>query len=195
MAGSGRGWEEILGQLEKTGFPWDGASDIRNFYIDDLINDDVDIMRTADENCFMQALGTNSNNDSIAKAVTDVLAYVQRTWLAEELESGAYSGGAMATALRSSSCFGGGLALRDRFRAKDRHHAGSYADCPTGPAVWCGFAVLDAVGAKRPAAQPAGSAAGMQEFQQYFPQADPMQAFQQLMQTGQFSFQSALSES
>ena len=30
--------------------------------------------------------------------------------------------------------------------------------------------------------------AGMQEFRQYFPQADPMQAFQQLMQTGQFTY-------
>ena len=45
--------------LKKQAFPWEGASDIRNFYVDDLINDDVSIMRAADENCFIQALGTN----------------------------------------------------------------------------------------------------------------------------------------
>jgi len=49
----GRKWEQYAG---KEVFPWDGASDMRPFFIDDLINDDVDVMRTADKNCHMQTL-------------------------------------------------------------------------------------------------------------------------------------------
>src|SRR5271165_6147448 len=37
----GRKWAEVTG---KQPFPWDGAADSRVWYIDDVINDDVDIM-------------------------------------------------------------------------------------------------------------------------------------------------------
>ena len=79
----GRKWSANTG---KEVFPWEGASDIRPYIIDDLISDDVDIMRMADRNCHMQTVGTNSTFDQSAKATTAVLDWVNRTLLAEELE-------------------------------------------------------------------------------------------------------------
>lgn len=67
-------------------FPWEGASDIRPYFIDDLILDDVDIMRTADKNCHMQTLPSNSTYQEQAVATTAVLDWVNRNLMAEELE-------------------------------------------------------------------------------------------------------------
>jgi hypothetical protein len=72
--------------LNKEVFPWDGASDIRTFFIDDLICDDVDIMRVADKNCHMQTVPVNSTYQSLATSQTAVIDYVNRAWMAEELE-------------------------------------------------------------------------------------------------------------
>ncbi|HET9376410.1 MAG TPA: hypothetical protein VFO40_15660 [Chthoniobacterales bacterium] len=79
----GRKWEQYIG---KEVFPWDGASDMRPFFIDDLVNDDVDIMRTADKNCHMQTVPVNSTYAQQATAQTSVLDFVARGWMAEELE-------------------------------------------------------------------------------------------------------------
>ena len=173
--------------LKKQAFPWEGASDIRNFYVDDLINDDVDIMRTADENCFMQALGTNSTNDSIAKAVTDVLAYVQRTWLAEELNR------ERTLAAQWRQHYGSSVLGVDWLYEIDSEQKTvtmqdlmgiAQQDQQFGAVLQ--YLMQLAQSGQQPNQQ--DLAAGMQEFRQYFPQADPMQAFGQLMQTGQFSF-------
>ena len=79
----GRKWSANTG---KEVFPWEGASDIRPFFIDDLILDDVDVMRTADKNCHMQTIGVNSTGDSLARTTTAVLDWVNRNLLAEEME-------------------------------------------------------------------------------------------------------------
>ena len=79
----GRKYERYVG---KEIFPWDGASDIRPFMIDDLINDDVDVMRTSDKNCHMQTVPSNSLYQEQATAQTAVIDYVSRSWMAAELE-------------------------------------------------------------------------------------------------------------
>jgi hypothetical protein len=79
----GRKWEKYKG---KEVFPWDGASDIRPFFVDDLVNDDCDIMRTADKNCHMQTVPSNSLASEQATAQTAVLDFVSRAWMATELE-------------------------------------------------------------------------------------------------------------
>ena len=84
-AGQAEDGRKYSKNLKKQAFPWDGASDVRAYLVDSLINDDVDIMRAADANCFLQVLPSNSNNDAMARAVTDVLGYVQRTLITEEL--------------------------------------------------------------------------------------------------------------
>src|SRR6267378_1620192 len=67
-------------------FPWEGASDMRPFFIDDIVNDDVDVMRTADKNCHMQTVPVNSTFAQQATSQTAVLDYVARGLMAEELE-------------------------------------------------------------------------------------------------------------
>ena len=79
----GRKWSANTG---KEVFPWEGASDIRPYFIDDLIIDDVDIMRTADKNCHMQTLPSTSLYQEQATATTAVLDWVNRNLMAEELE-------------------------------------------------------------------------------------------------------------
>jgi hypothetical protein len=79
----GRKWSANTG---KEVFPWEGASDIRPYFIDDLILDDVDVMRTADKNCHMQTLPSNSLYQEQASCTTAVLDWVNRNLLAEEME-------------------------------------------------------------------------------------------------------------
>jgi hypothetical protein len=79
----GRKWQRFQGSEV---FPWDGSSDIRPFFIDDLINDDVDVLRTADKNCHMQTVATNSMNQQMASAQTAVIDYIARAWMASELD-------------------------------------------------------------------------------------------------------------
>src|SRR4029077_9092197 len=79
----GRKWEKDRGSEV---FPWDGASDIRPFFIDDLVNDDVDIMRMADKNCHMQTVPSNSLYAEQASAQTAAIDFVTRAWMAAELE-------------------------------------------------------------------------------------------------------------
>jgi hypothetical protein len=79
----GRKWSANTG---KDVFPWEGASDIRPYFIDDLIIDDVDIMRTADKNCHMQTLPAASLYQEQASATTSVLDWVLRNMMAEEME-------------------------------------------------------------------------------------------------------------
>jgi hypothetical protein len=79
----GRKWSANTG---KEIFPWEGASDIRPYFIDDLIIDDVDIMRTADKNCHMQTLPSNSSFQEQATSTTAVLDWVMRNMMAEEMD-------------------------------------------------------------------------------------------------------------
>ena len=79
----GRKWSANTG---KEVYPWEGASDIRPFFVDDLICDDVDVMRTADKNCHMQTLASSSLYQEQASATTAVLDWVNRNLLAEEME-------------------------------------------------------------------------------------------------------------
>src|SRR4029077_2309129 len=67
-------------------FPWEGASDMRPFFIDDIVNDDVDIMRTADKNCHMQTGPSTRLYDEQSRAQTAVLYVVSRAWMSAELE-------------------------------------------------------------------------------------------------------------
>jgi hypothetical protein len=67
-------------------FPWEGASDMRPFFIDDIVNDDVDVMRTADKNCHMQTVPVNSTFQQQSTSQTAVLDFVARGWMAQELE-------------------------------------------------------------------------------------------------------------
>jgi hypothetical protein len=67
-------------------FPWEGASDMRPFFVDDLVNDDIDVMRMADKNCHMQTVPVNSAFQQMATSQTAVIDYVVRAQMAGELE-------------------------------------------------------------------------------------------------------------
>ena len=79
----GRKWSANTG---KEVYPWEGASDIRPYFIDDLVIDDVDILRMADKNCHMQTVPSNSVYQEQATATTAVLDWVLRNLMAEELD-------------------------------------------------------------------------------------------------------------
>ena len=108
--------------MNKEVFPWDGASDIRTFFIDDLINDDVDICRVADKNCHMQTVPVNSTYQQQAVSQTAVIDYVNRAWMAEELEREKELLCAVAPALRFERN-GDRLVDGFRFRAGHGHDA------------------------------------------------------------------------
>jgi hypothetical protein len=168
-------------------FPWEGASDIRPFFVDDLINDDVDVMRTGDRNCHMQTVPVNSLYQQQATAQTAVLDYVARAQMAEELER------------------------EKELLAQWRQHFGSSVMAVDW---WMDFdsevvtvtiqdimqmaqqmpelsAVLEYMMTNRGQLSRTDIMQGMQFFQQIFPQVkDPLQAMQSLMQTGQFQFDS-----
>ena len=179
----GRKHEHYLNKGEV--FPWDGASDIRTFFIDDLVNDDVDIMRVADKNCHMQTVPVNSTYQSLATSQTAVIDYVNRAWMAEELER------------------------EKELLAQWRQHYGSsvmainwWMDLDSEQ-VTVTMQQLQALGQQDPQfgammqylqdnmqqLQPADLQAAASMFQQYFPQVKDIQgALQQLMQTGQFQY-------
>src|SRR6266403_1018817 len=77
----GRKWSK---NTNRAVFPWEGASDSRNFLIDDTINDDVDIMMLALKRARMQAKATNWQDAGFAQATTTVLEYVLNNQLADE---------------------------------------------------------------------------------------------------------------
>jgi hypothetical protein len=79
----GRKYSENLG---REAFPWDGASDIRPFFCDDIINDNVDVLRTSDRNCHIQTLPANSGLAQQATSQTAVLDFIVRNWMSIELE-------------------------------------------------------------------------------------------------------------
>lgn len=183
QADDGRKYSKFL---KKQAFPWEGASDIRPFYIDDLVNDDVDIMRLADRNCHMQTLPANSEDDALARATTAVLDYVQRTLLAEELDR------ERDLAAQWRQHFGSSVIGIDWLYELDSEQIAvtgqdlmqiAQQDPQFG-------AVLQYLMANLQSGQLSQDdlAAGMQEFSQYFPGADPQQAFAQLTQTGQFQY-------
>jgi len=170
--------------LNKQAFPWEGASDQRIYYTDDLVNDDVDIMGVAIKNCHMQTLPANSDYDDMARAVTSVLDYINRS-MAEEL-------------------------ARERdLAAQWRQHYGSavigidWLIETDSESVTVTMADILAIAQQDPdfgnllsylsdninkGLSQDDLASAVQKFQQYFPQADPIQSFGSLMQTGQFSY-------
>jgi hypothetical protein len=173
--------------LNKEVFPWDGASDIRTFFVDDLINDDVDIMRVADKNCHMQTVPVNSTFQQMATSQTAVIDFVNRAWMAEELER------------------------EKELLAQWRQHYGSsvmaidwWMDFDSEQ-VTVTMQQLQQLGQQDPQfgammqylsdnlqrLAPADLQAAAQMFQQYFPQVKDIQgALQQLLQTGQFQYDS-----
>lgn len=79
----GRKWADVIG---KQPFPWNGAADARVWYVDDIINDDVDIMMGAMKRGHMQTTATNMSDASYASAVNVVLDYVTQNEMAGEWE-------------------------------------------------------------------------------------------------------------
>jgi hypothetical protein len=173
---------------QKQVFPWEGASDIRPFYIDALVNDDVSIMRTADQKCHMQAMAANSDNDALARAVTNVLDYVSRSLLAEEMDR------EREFAANWRQHYGSSVIGVDWLYEMDSEQKTvsiqdlmqiAQADPQFGAVLQFLISIIQS--GQQPNQQ--DIAAAIQEFQQYFPQVpQPMQAFQSLMQTGSFSF-------
>lgn len=174
-------------QLNREVFPWDGASDIRTFFIDDIVIDGVDIMRTADKNCHMQTVAVNSSFQSQATSQTAVIDFVSRAWMAEELER------------------------EKELLAQWREHYGSSVMAIDW---WMDFdsevvtvtvqqlmqlaqqvpefgAMMSYLQDNLANLSQADLAAAMQMFGQYFPQVkNPQAALQSLMQTGQFQYDS-----
>lgn len=170
--------------LKKQAFPWEGASDIRPYFVDDIINDDVDIMRMADKNCHMQTLGANSNYDDLARATTAVLDYISRTLLVDELDR------ERDLAAQWRQHYGSSVLGVDWLYEIDTELATvtvqdllqiAQQDPDFG-------ALLQYLQQNLQRLSGDDLAAATTAFQRYFPQADPRQAFQQLMQSGQFQY-------
>jgi hypothetical protein len=170
--------------LKKAAFPWEGASDIRPYYVDNIINDDVDIMRAADKNCHMQTLAANSQNDDLARATTSVLDYIARTLLVEELDR------ERDLAAQWRQHYGSSVLGIDWLYEEDTEIATvttqdlmqiAQQDPQFG-------ALLQYLVQNMQRLSGDDLAAATQAFQQYFPSVDPRAAFQQLMQTGQFQY-------
>ena len=66
----GRKYSKNLGRQV---FPWEGASDIKPYTVDDIILDDVDLMQTAVRNAHMQVLVTNTKSFKEAAKNANVL--------------------------------------------------------------------------------------------------------------------------
>lgn len=170
--------------LKKQAFPWEGASDIRPYYVDNIINDDVDIMRTSDKNCHMQTLAANSQNDDLARATTSVLDYIARTLLVEELDR------ERDLAAQWRQHYGSSVIGIDWLYEEDTEIATvtvqdlmqiAQQDPDFG-------ALLQYLVQNMQRLSGDDLAAATQAFQRYFPDADPRAAFQQLMQSGQFQY-------
>ena len=170
--------------LKKQAFPWEGASDIRPYYVDNIVNDDVDIMRTSDKNCHMQTLAANSNDDDMARATTSVLDYVVRTLLVEELDR------ERDLAAQWRQHYGSSVLGIDWLYEEDTEMATvTMQDLMQIAQQDPNFgALLQYLVQNMQRLSPDDLAAATQQFQQYFPGADPKAAFQGLMTQGQFQY-------
>lgn len=83
QSGDGRKWAKVVGHQP---FPWDGAADSRVWYVDDVINDDVDIMMSALKRGRMQTLATNMTDAPVASATNVVLNYIFKNQMRTEWE-------------------------------------------------------------------------------------------------------------
>jgi hypothetical protein len=169
-------------------FPWEGASDIRPYFIDDLIVDDVDLMRTSDRNCHMQVLGSNSSNDSLARAATSVLDYINRMLMAEESDRERD----LAAGWRQH--YGSAVFGIDWLIEMDSEQVTigmqdlmqlAQVDPDFGNMLQ--YLMQNLQRGNTNFSQDDQQAFAM-KFKQYFPEADPMSAISQLMQTGQFQY-------
>ena len=178
----GRKYERFMGREV---FPWDGASDIRPYFADDIINDQVDTMRMADRNCHMQTLPANSTLAQKATSQTAVLDFVCRNQMSIELER------------------------EKELLAQWRQHYGSsvaeiawWMDTDselvtvTAQQVMMMAAQMPELGSmlayfsdNRGQLDPGDQQAALSLFSQLFPQVpDPAGAIQSLFSTGQFSY-------
>jgi hypothetical protein len=178
----GRKWEQYTG---KEVFPWDGASDMRPFFIDDLINDDVDIMRTADKNCHMQTVSTNSTYQQKAVAQTSVIDFVSRAWMAENLER------EKELLAQWRQHYGASVMAIDWYMDFDSEVVtvtiGDILAIAQQDPNFAGTLAYLANNQGQLSRTDLGQAATL--LQQYFPQvANPMAALQRLMATGQFQY-------
>ena len=180
----GRKWEK---HLNREVFPWDGSSDIRPFFIDDLVNDDCDIMRVADKNCHMQTVAVNSTYQSLAASQTAVIDFVSRAWMAEELDR------EKELLAQWRQHYGSSVAAIDWWMDFDSEQV-----TVTVQQLMQMAQQIPELGAMMSYLQdnmqqlaPADLAAGAQLFGQLFPQVkDPAAAMQSLIQSGQFQYDS-----
>jgi hypothetical protein len=182
----GRKYSKYTG---KQVFPWEGASDIKPYFVDDLIADDVDLLRTADRSAHMQVLGTAGSNDETARAATAVLDYVQRMWLSEELER------ERDLAANWRQHYGSSVLGIDWLIELDSEQvtvtvqdlmqiAGQDQDF----GAMLQFVMQNLQGGNSQGFSQKDQQAFAQKFAQYFPEANPQAALQQLMSQGQFQF-------
>src|SRR4029077_1559600 len=168
-------------------FPWEGASDMRPFFIDDIVNDDVDVMRMADKNCHMQTVPVNSTFQQQATSQTAVLDYVARAMMAEELEQ------EKELLAQWRQHFGSSVMAVDWYMDVD-----SEVVTVTLQDLQMLAQQIPELGdmlaymlSNRGQLSQTDIQQGLAFFQQIFPQVtNPMQALSQLMQTGQFQYDS-----
>jgi hypothetical protein len=173
--------------LHKEVFPWDGASDIRPFFCDDLVNDDVDVMRVADKNCHMQTVPVNSTFAGQATSQTAVIDFVSRAWMAEELER------EKELLAQWRQHYGSSVMAIDWWMDFDSEQVTVTIDqlMQMAQQIPEFGAMLSYIQDNASALTQQDMAAGMSMFQQYFPQVhDPMAAMQSLMREGQFQYDS-----
>jgi hypothetical protein len=168
-------------------FPWEGASDMRPFFIDDIVNDDVDVMRTADKNCHMQTVPVNSTLAQQSTSQTAVLDFVARGWMAQELEQ------EKELLAQWRQHYGSSVMAVDWYMDFDSEVVtvtlqDLQALAQQIPELG---AVLEYMLSNRGQLTQSDVQQGLVFFRQIFPQVtNPMAALQSLMQTGQFQYDS-----
>lgn len=74
-------------QLGREAFPWEGASDVRVRLADEIISEDVRLMKTAVFSGNLQATGRNTGNRFRSSAITDLLRWMLFTAMQPEMRS------------------------------------------------------------------------------------------------------------
>lgn len=80
----GRRWQARTGTQHKVK-PWDGASDVRTFTADDIINEQVDVMMSAFHRANLQVTAVQSTDTEWSTKVSMLLTWLLRNHLAGEL--------------------------------------------------------------------------------------------------------------
>lgn len=183
QSGDGRKWARVIG---KQPFPWDGAADSRVWYVDDVVNDDVDLMMMALKRARMQTVATNMMDGPVASATNVVLNYVFKNQMRAEWEremelAANWRQHIGSSFIQADWLFKTGTEIRT-ITVQDIYNLGQQDPKLEG--------MLKYIALNHKELTQHDIAFAAQTLQQYFPDIkDPMAALQSLESTGQYQYE------